>query len=61
MSRRRGRSIGRCLRCFVLVLFLFRQVGVLMIALLEVVVVGNSMLVLSRCGGHAVVCEGWGG
>ena len=32
-----------------------------MITLLEVVVFGTRMLVLSMCGGHAVVCGGLGG
>ena len=61
MGRRRDRSKVRCLRCFALVLFLFHQVVVLMIALLEVVVVGTRMLVLSRCGGHDLVYGGLGG
>ena len=33
----------------------------LTIALLEVVVVGTLMLVLSSCGGHDVVCGGLDG
>ena len=58
MGQRRGRSRGRCLRCFLLVLFLFHQVAVLMLGMWEVFVVGTRMLVLYRCGGHAVLCGG---
>ena len=61
MGQRRGRSRGRCLRCFLLVLFLFHQVVVLMMVMWEVVIVGTRMLVLYRCGGHDVLFGGWGG